>query len=197
MDNRSYVLLLLWSGVAQWTVTAQAQTSGDAKGVDFTRICWNGAAEGTVSGANTCAGRLVANTTGIASHHPATDWACTRDNATGLIWSLQTQSSVTWVTATAARYSDAGHNTPARCGYSSGWRIPSRRELLSIVDNGLDTGPMVNAAYFPATQSHSYWTSDTYAPFPSGAWLVYFNSGYSGANLKTYKYFVRLVRTAS
>ena len=91
------------------------KVGGGAAGFDFTRICWNGSPEGTASGPNLCTGTLVANTTATASATPATDWACTRDNVTGLLWSLQTQTA-SWNAATDATYADAGHNTPARCG---------------------------------------------------------------------------------
>lgn len=127
------------------------------------------------SGPNTCAGTLVANTTGTASGTPATDWACTRDNVTGLVWGLQTQT-VSWNTATGASYPDAGHNTPGRCGYSTNWRLLTTHELLSIVYNRLPnySTAIVDVAYFPATQADWYWTSDTYAPDPAFAWFVYF-----------------------
>ena len=168
-----------------------AKVGGGAAGFDFTKICFNG----DLQGAGTCTGTLVANGTGTATGTPTTDWACTKDNVTNLIWSLQTQGTVTWNAATVSTYPNAGHNTATRCGYSTGWRLPTRRELLGIVHSGLSTGPMVDANYFPATQNSVYWTSDTYAPGPSGAWYVYFVNGSTDADLKTSTYFVRLVRS--
>lgn len=169
---------------------APAKVGGGVAGFDFTRVCFNGDLEG----AGTCTGTLVANTTGAATGTASTDWACTQDNVTKLIWSLQTQSA-TWNAASAGTYPDAGHNTPIRCGFSTGWRLPTRRELLSIVHLGLAAGPMVDANYFPATQSDWYWTSDDYAPNTANAWVVDFNEGGSGANVKTDTYYVRLVRS--
>jgi hypothetical protein len=171
---------------------ALAKTGGGAAGFDFSCVLWNGT---VINGAN-CTTGLVANTTGTASGTPATDWACTKDNTTGLVWSLQTQTA-SWNTATGATYANTGHNTPSRCGYATGWRLPTTRELLGIVHNGLSTyaTAMVDVAYFPSTQADWYWTADTYAPNPASAWIVYFSYGGANAYDKTGNGFVRLVRS--
>ena len=67
-------------------------------------------------------------------------------------------------------------------------------KLLSIVLND-GSHPSIDANYFPATLSSWYWTSDTYAPNPSGAWLVYFGNGNTSACDKTNTNYVRLVRS--
>ncbi|MFO1264061.1 MAG: DUF1566 domain-containing protein [Rhodoferax sp.] len=173
-------------------VAGVTKVGGGAGGFDFTRICFNGGAQGS----GTCTGSLVANTTGTASGSPGTDWACTKDNVTNLIWSLQSQAA-TWNAATVPTYPDAGHNSANRCGFSTGWRLPTRRELLSIVHNGLPdySTAMVDVAYFPSTFANVYWTSDPYAPYPSGAWIVNFYYGHAFAYYKTGTYYVRLVRS--
>jgi hypothetical protein len=83
------------------------------------------------------------------------------------------------------------------CGFgTTGWRLPTRRELLSIVHRGLTTDPMLDANYFPDTQSGWYWTSDTYAPIPSRAWIVRFQNGYTADRVKSSNsVIVRLVRS--
>lgn len=165
-----------------------AKIGGGVEGFDFTRMCWNGQTEGGAQ----CVGTLVANGTATAAGSN-TDWACTRDNVTGLVWSLQTQSA-TWNVAAAVGYSDAGHNSAARCGYATGWRLPTRRELFSLMHYGAASPPLIEQTYFPGTQSF-YWTSDVYAPDASLAWRVYFNDGYIGPVLKTTSGPVRLVRS--
>lgn len=167
-----------------------AKTGGGVAGFDFSCVLWNG----TVINGTNCTVGLVANTTGTASGTPATDWACTKDNTTGLVWSLQTQGTVTWNMATAAGYADAGHNTPGRCGYSTDWRVPTRRELLSIVHYGSSTAPRIDTTYFPATQSNWHWSADTFTPLSTFAWIVHFSSGDTSANSKAVNHFVRLVR---
>jgi hypothetical protein len=161
-------------------VALPAKTGGGAAGFDFTRVCMNGTLN--------CAG--AANT---GSSPAASDWACTKDNVTNLIWSLQSGYG-DWTTYAQTTLPTAT-NAASRCGFASGWRLPTRRELLGIVHNGLATPPMIDANYFPGTVSDWYWTSDTYAPFPSNAWFVGFNFGGSSAYSKTYSYYVRLVRS--
>lgn len=174
-------------------VASPTKVGDGAAGFDFTRICWNGSPEGTTTGPNPCTGTLVANTAGAASSTPETDWACTRDNVTGLMWSLQTQSA-SWIAATGATYPDAGHNTPARCGAitaGSRWRMPSRHELLGIVHNGAATSPQIDTTYFPATLRY-YLAAESYAVNPVNAWYVDFYFG--GTSVATGGS-VRLVRS--
>lgn len=168
-----------------------AKVGGGAAGFDFTKICWNGDAEGS----GTCTGALLANTSGTTTGTPSTDWACTRDNVTNLVWSLQTVSSITWANATSVA---AGKpielaNTASRCGFSSGWRVPTRRELLSIAHFGASS-PAIDVTYFPSTVSNFYWSNDSQL-VGGGAWTVGFNYGdgvgYDKANARL----VRLVRS--
>ncbi|HPH69000.1 MAG TPA: DUF1566 domain-containing protein [Kofleriaceae bacterium] len=175
-----------------------SKVGGGAAGFDFTRICWNGSPEGTTAAPNPCNGTLIANTTGTASATPATDWACTRDNVTGLVWSLQTQTA-NWNTAVGATYPDAGHNTPSRCGaitVGSRWRMPARRELLGIVHHGAITSPRVDTAYFPATQSDDYFAQESVATHAGYSWSVSFDSGSGVISSVFGLYPVRLVRNA-
>lgn len=158
------------------------KVGGGAAGFDFTKVCMNGTLNCT-GAANTGASPV------------ATEWACTKDNVTNLIWSLQTQGLVNWNVANAAAYPDAGHNSATRCGYSTGWRVPSVRELFGIVHSGLTVAPMVDINYFPGTQPNTYWTSDTYSRDSSSAWFVYFDHAETSAIVKTYSTNVRLVRS--
>jgi hypothetical protein len=168
-----------------------AKTGGGAAGFDYTKVCFNGDLEGS----GTCTGTLVANATATTTGTLATDWACTKDNHTNLIWSLQTVSGITWADATAigAGSPIKAHNDATRCGYSDGWRVPTRLELLSIVHHGASS-PAIDGDYFPGTLSNRYWSNDAYVP-PVGAWLVEFSDGYSDSFSKSLNYHVRLVRS--
>lgn len=167
-----------------------AKVGAGEAGFDYTRLCWNGAAEGSAL----CTGPLVANITSTPGATPETDWACTRDNVTGLTWSLQTQADVTWNAANAPGFGDAGHSTPGRCGFAD-WRMPSLRELRSILHYGRPN-PSIAPAHFPATVSDYYWTSDTYTASTASAWATHFLNGDSGFLVKGGRLHARLVRHA-
>lgn len=168
--------------------TGLAKTGAGAKGFDYTKVCFNGDLEGS----GTCTGTLVANTTAVATGTPSTDWACTKDNVTNLIWSLESGSGdwTTYATTTLP----AATNGATRCGYNTGWRLPTRRELLSIVHNGT-WSPAIDSAYFPSTQNNNYWSADAYAQDSANAWFIAFWNGCPSTNVKTVTLYVRLVRS--
>jgi len=114
------------------------------------------------------------------------------DNRTGLMWVSDGNSAgclsggtTTWEDSlTFCENLDFG-------GYSD-WRLPNRRELMSIVDYG-EQSPAINTAYFPNTKMDSYWTSTTYVPITSMAWRVAY--GYVSSDNKVGAlYYVRPVR---
>lgn len=75
------------------------------------------------------------------------------------------------------------------------WRLPDIKELNSIIERQC-TMPAINEIVFPATPTMSFWSSSQYAGNPAYAWNVYFPYGISDGNSKSYKFFVRLVRSA-
>ena len=183
-----------------------AKTGAGAKGLDYTKIANNG----------------TTLTAGVALDVNPTDWACTQDNITGLMWEVKTATGLrssahtyTWYSSTAS--SNAGNagtvgagstcqttghcdtekfvtdvNTATLCSYSD-WRMPSLRELLTLaLLEG--TSPRIDPTYFPNTMASVYWSASSYVPFPADAWYVGFNVGLSFAFVKSSVYTVRLVR---
>ena len=103
----------------------------------------------------------------------AGDWACSRDNATGLIWEVKTADGVRNQANTYSNY-DSSYGTSAQiaaasnslsfvaaanrsslCGYGE-WRMPSKDELLGLVN--LSASPTINASYFPNTPAAVFWS---------------------------------------
>jgi hypothetical protein len=79
-------------------------------------------------------------------------------------------------------------------GYSD-WRLPAKKELISIVDYAIPyPGPTINLTYFPNTISSDYWSSTTGASYPDSAWGVGFYVGFVSYIYNYNYYYVRCVR---
>jgi hypothetical protein len=139
-----------------------------------------------------------------------TDWACTRDNATGLVWEVKTTSGLRSQTTTYTNY-DSSYGTTAQinaatnsmgfanavndtalCG-SAQWRMPTVAELQGIVKAGA-TNPAIDTTYFPNTPSSYFWSGSP--SIMSYAWNVNFGDGVaaSGGVRDSGSVAVRLVR---
>ena len=192
------------------TANTLAKTGGGRAGFDFTKIANNGTS-------------LPAATAFNNPNNAVTDWACTKDNVTGLVWEVKTQTltrskdlTYTWYnsntatnggsagTANGGECLVAGHcdtekyvadvNVAALCGFSD-WRLPTIKELESIADfSGANAEAAVDATYFPNTPSGNTWASSPLANYSSFAWSVYFKEGNANFGAKSNKYAVRLVR---
>jgi len=107
-----------------------------------------------------------------------------QDNNTGLVWQRQDDgNSYNWYQA--AGVYDANYNSSSQnvCGALNlggfgDWRLPSKKELITIVDYSIPyPGPTINMTYFPNTKSSDYWSSTTNASSPDSAWVVDFVVG--------------------
>ena len=110
------------------------------------------------------------------------------DHITGLQW--QDDSNAKTVTKT---WEEAKTYCEAKMldGYS-GWRLPTRKELVGISDYGRGF-PAINSTFLNTT-SDGYWSSTIYAFDTSSAWNVYFSYGGQYYVNKTYNSDVRCVR---
>lgn len=135
----------------------------------------------------------------------STDWACTKDNTTGLTWEIKTSNGLrsqdhtyTWFNSdpntnggdvgiasggncfTTGRCDTEKYvedvNATGLCG-GSDWRMPTYQELQSIVDYGRND-PSINPTYFPNTPVAIFWSGSPYAGNSSSAWNVYFSYGH-------------------
>ena len=111
---------------AAQTVGVLTKIGGGAAGFDFTALDANGAV-----------------TTNLGNH------TCVYDNVTGLLW-FRASFSMDWNSAMAT-YPSNGSNTTAPICNRTGWRLPTRRELLSIVHNGVVSNVQIDTTYFPDT----------------------------------------------
>jgi hypothetical protein len=152
----------------------------------------------------------------------AASWVMVRDNVTGLIWEVKqnkdevqdygnlhdADNSYTWYDnnpetngGDAGTQDQYGRDTEgfinalneANYGGFNDWRLPTRKELDSII-NYVRYNPNIDTTYFPDTQSSEYWSSTTYANDTSIGWYVHFGSGSVNLGPKSYSYYVRAVR---
>ncbi len=148
-------------------------------------------------------------------------WSCVRDNVTGLIWEVKTtdgglrdmNNTYTWYnpdmntnggdagTQNGGQCSGSGCDTHAfvqavnsqgLCG-ANDWRMPAKRELMGIVNNG-QVNPAIDTAYFPNTSNSWFWSSSPGAGGSGHAWFVDFYDGGVDGSSKYYGNQVRLVR---
>jgi hypothetical protein len=147
---------------------------------------------------------------GAALPDSATAWKCVKDNTTELTWQVPGVDSLTSVTNSYSYYQpdprlNGGNsgwrnggtctgsdcdtngyivalNTAGFCGYHD-WRLPTRRELLSLVNFG-HTSPAFDVTAFPSQPPYTnafYWTSTVNsgtAVVGFAAWIVYVATGH-------------------
>jgi hypothetical protein len=93
------------------------------------------------------------------------------DTKTKLTWQ-QTAPAGTYTWANAKTYCQA---VGASLG-GTGWRLPTVKELVTVVDYSQTGSPKIDAAFLGTTASY-YWSSSPVAGSPSAAWGVLFNGG--------------------
>ncbi len=154
----------------------------------------------------------------------AISWVTVRDNVTGLIWEMKTNydgvknyndihdadNTYAWYDSNPATNGGGignpndGKNTEAfiqamnaaHYGGYSDWRLPTFKELTSIVNFGASSPPTLITQYFPNSYYGGFhWSSTTHADYPEAAWGVHFwYGGYEKMHDKWYPDYVRAVR---
>jgi len=105
------------------------------------------------------------------------------DNLTGLIWLKNADcfGQGDWYEA----LSDCNGLADGMCGLTDGssagdWRLPSYKELFSLVDAENYLLALPSGHPFTNTRDNLYWSSTTCSGFTSSAWYVYMGTGSVG-----------------
>jgi len=160
-------------------------------------------------------GSTLAATATLGSN--ATDWACTRDNITGLTWEVKTTSGAGNMASTYFWYNtdsttNGGNQGSAPFGNTSCNGTLTSCDTQSYVNYALfsrlcnannwrlpterelltlvrveGNSPSIDPDFFPNTQEAPFWTASTYVPNPQYAWTVNFNVLYEINSDVTYK----------
>jgi|WetSurMetagenome_2_1015567.scaffolds.fasta_scaffold00012_94 hypothetical protein len=133
------------------------------------------------------------------------------DNNTGLMWQKcsvgQTNNSTCtgapsvyyWYQASGLHndmYNPSSQNVcgSAQTGYYTDWRLPSKKELMSLVNYSYEDSPVIQRDVFPNTGSVAtdYWATDSKGYL--SAWAVAFSHGNVDADYYPTQNYVRCVR---
>ncbi|MGX9726102.1 MAG: Lcl C-terminal domain-containing protein [Candidatus Electronema sp. VV] len=126
----------------------------------------------------------------------ATSWSCVKDNVTGLIWEHKTAPiKLSWYNSDAKTNGgnvgdqNGGNNTQSYavkantdslCGKSTGWRVPTIKELVGLL-NSSKIAMAADQSYFQGinTNNKFFWSATPSASLSTQAWGVDFESGYA------------------
>jgi hypothetical protein len=111
-----------------------------------------------------------------------------RDLKTGLGWQVSTSS------ATRAWEDALADCNASRVGGHVDWRLPSFKELLTLVDFQRSAGPTIDEGWFPGTPLARFWTSTPNANRPDLVWTIWFDLGYPDEEELWHEHWVRCVR---
>jgi hypothetical protein len=110
-----------------------------------------------------------------------------RDNNTALVWQqLDDDTGREWANALS-------YCNDLTLGGHSDWRLPSVKELISILDVH-NIAPAIDNTVFPDTNRANYWTSTSISVDPSRAWHVNFDWSNNYYSDKATANYVRCVR---
>ena len=142
----------------------------------------------------------LASQTGAASPNPRfTDNGngTVTDNLTGLVWLENTNcvgamgwtAAMTWAAALVSGNCGLTDNSVA-----GQWRLPTIKELSSLIHRGAYNPALPAGHPFAGDQSKDFWSSTTLAATPGFAWYVSLYNGYVNAVDKANNFYVWPVR---
>ena len=115
------------------------------------------------------------------------------DNIHNLLWQ---DTRETKTTKRSFENSDAYCDNLSLAQYNSGWRVPTTKELASLI-NISNNSPAIANIFVNTAYNDAYWTNDQQAKLESSQWNINFKDGIinlSGKNHASFNQYVRCVR---
>jgi hypothetical protein len=122
-----------------------------------------------------------------------------KDSRSGLVWQRTLPATYTGCSGRLSVGGDTCSLAEAKAYCAglapagTGWRLPTKAELESIVDDSR-YNPAIDPTAFPGTPSDYFWSSSPYVGSAGFAWGVLFDFGFSNYSGPTSTYRVRCVR---
>lgn len=127
---------------------------------------------------------------------PSADGSEIRDAKTSLVWKRCSEGQ-SWEidTCTGKALAFANSETISYGRTQLGWRVPSVKELETILDRNR-AFPAIDTKAFPETMSTGYWTSTPDVAYRGSNWFVVFGIPFvnSGGQDSRLRFFLRMVR---
>jgi len=111
--------------------------------------------------------------------------------AEGMDWDGKT------CTGKPLKFKFAGAKAKAAASAQGAWRVPTRDELVGLVDMKSKKKPRIDGEAFPMTPAVPFWATRPGTDDNLNAWLVSFSSGKVAGNVGQSKFALRLVRAGS
>lgn len=108
---------------------------------------------------------------------------------------FDTKTKLTWeqdVAPSPYTWTDAGAYCKSLTLRNLDWRLPSLKELATLVDDSR-VNPAIDQTAFPDTPARPFWTSSLVTSFPDSGWTVDFYRGGDNFVAVTMTQFVRCV----
>jgi hypothetical protein len=106
------------------------------------------------------------------------------DGVTGLQWQAAVGDASTWT--------EANNDCTSLDAGGTGWRLPTRIELVSLLSLSTGLFPAIDDSAFPSTPPAPYWTSSTLGT--GGIFVVDFDAGYVMKAATSQAFYHRCVR---
>ena len=139
--------------------------------------------------------RLAADGSYIAADDTTTPHVAVVDNATGLMWSVESLGDPSDDDSGLTHAECEKRCAELRLLSFDDWRLPTRAELAGLIDDTRHE-PAIDTALFPRVKPRWHWTSTPAAWSSASAWYVYFGLGGVSGGHRDYGGFALAVRRA-